>query len=179
MQMVEQAVQRLKGQVVEEEPDPTLRLNVSAFIPEDYVADPPSTPLVVQAAVVLRRRSVIWPCCTGRFRTAIGPPPDPVERLFEVMQIRMQAKALRLTSIELKTGSVVITLDAESHGRLRRRSSVSWTGTRSGSGFSRRSPLNSKCRMRTGLPSFRNSPQPCKASAVCDTNSTTTSPSLD
>ena len=39
LQMVEQAVQRLKGQVVEEEPDPTLRLSVSAFIPEDYVAD--------------------------------------------------------------------------------------------------------------------------------------------
>ena len=31
MQMVEQAVQRLKGQIVEEEPDPTLRLNVSAL----------------------------------------------------------------------------------------------------------------------------------------------------
>ncbi|MCS6319581.1 MAG: transcription-repair coupling factor, partial [Nitrospira sp.] len=39
LQMVEQAVQRLKGQVVEEEPDPTLRLSVSAYIPEDYVAD--------------------------------------------------------------------------------------------------------------------------------------------
>ena len=37
--MVEQAVLRLKGQVVEEEPDPTLRLSVSAFISEDYVAD--------------------------------------------------------------------------------------------------------------------------------------------
>src|SRR5581483_6736829 len=40
MQMVEQAVQHLKGTVVEEEvPDPTLHLNVSAFIPEDYVTD--------------------------------------------------------------------------------------------------------------------------------------------
>ncbi|HEY6973580.1 MAG TPA: TRCF domain-containing protein, partial [Nitrospiraceae bacterium] len=40
-------------------------------------------------------------------------PPEPVERLFEVMQIRLQAKALRLASVELKTQSVVITLDAK------------------------------------------------------------------
>ncbi|MBH0209378.1 MAG: transcription-repair coupling factor, partial [Nitrospira sp.] len=40
MQMVEQAVQRLKGHVIEEEPDPTLQLPVSAFIPEPYVTDP-------------------------------------------------------------------------------------------------------------------------------------------
>jgi transcription-repair coupling factor (superfamily II helicase) len=30
------------------------------------------------------------------------------------MQIRLQAKALRLASIELKTGSVLVTLDAKS-----------------------------------------------------------------
>ena len=40
MQMVEQAVQRLKGQIVEEEPDPTLPSHVSAFIPEDCIVDP-------------------------------------------------------------------------------------------------------------------------------------------
>ena len=39
LQMVEQAVQQLKGAVIEEELDPTLHLNVSAFIPDDYVAD--------------------------------------------------------------------------------------------------------------------------------------------
>ena len=52
--MVEQAVQRLKGQVVEEEPDPTLRLSVSAFISEDYVADSHQRLSLLQAAVFLR-----------------------------------------------------------------------------------------------------------------------------
>jgi transcription-repair coupling factor (superfamily II helicase) len=42
-----------------------------------------------------------------------GLAPDSVERLFEVMQVRLQAKALRLSSIELKTHSVVVTLDAK------------------------------------------------------------------
>ena len=113
MQMVEQAVQRLKGQVVEEEPDPALKLNVSAFIPEKYVADPH------QRLSFYKRLS----SCTqvgdlallhGEIQDRYGLAPDPVERLFEVMQVRLQAKALRLASIELKTQSVVITLDAKS-----------------------------------------------------------------
>ena len=113
LQMVEQAVHRLKGQVVEEEPDPTLRLNVSAFIPEEYVADPH------QRLSFYKRLS----SCTqvgelallhGELQDRYGLPPDAVERLFEVMQVRLQAKALRLSSIELKTQSVVITLDAKS-----------------------------------------------------------------
>jgi transcription-repair coupling factor (superfamily II helicase) len=34
--------------------------------------------------------------------------------LFEVMQVRLQAKALRLSTIELKAHSVVVTLDTKS-----------------------------------------------------------------
>ena len=39
LQMVEQAVQQLKGHEVQEEWEPTLQLDVSAFIPDDYVED--------------------------------------------------------------------------------------------------------------------------------------------
>ncbi|HXH85971.1 MAG TPA: TRCF domain-containing protein, partial [Nitrospira sp.] len=113
MQMVEQAVQRLKGHVVEEEPDPTLRLNVSAFIPEDYVADPHqrlSFYKRLSSCVQIGDLALLH----GELQDRYGLPPEAVERLFEVMQVRLQAKALRLTSIELKTQSVVVTLDAKS-----------------------------------------------------------------
>jgi transcription-repair coupling factor (superfamily II helicase) len=112
MQMVEQAVQRLKGHVVEEEPDPILRLNVSAFIPDEYVADSH------QRLSFYKRLS----SCTqvgdlallhGEMQDRYGLAPDSVERLFEVMQVRLQAKALRLSSIELKTHSVVVALDVK------------------------------------------------------------------
>jgi transcription-repair coupling factor (superfamily II helicase) len=95
MQMVEQAVQRLKGHVVEEEPDPILRLNVSAFIPDEYVADPH------QRLSFYKRLS----SCTqvgdlallhGEMQDRYGLAPDSVERLFEV-----------------NTHSVVVTLDAK------------------------------------------------------------------
>jgi transcription-repair coupling factor (superfamily II helicase) len=50
----------------------------------------------------------------GEIQDRFGPPPEPVERLFEVMQIRLQAKALRLVSIDLKAGAVAVTLDGKS-----------------------------------------------------------------
>ena len=113
MQMVEQAVQRLKGQIVEEEPDPTLRLNVSAFIPEDYVADPHHR-LSLYKRLSSSTQVGDLALLHGEIQDRFGPPPEPVERLFEVMQIRLQAKALRLVSIELKAGAVAVTLDGNS-----------------------------------------------------------------
>ncbi len=113
LQMVEQAVQRLKGQVVEEEPDPVLRLNVSAYIPEEYVTDPHhrlSFYKRLSSSAQIGELALLH----GELQDRFGTPPEPVERLFEVMQIRLQAKNLRLASIELKTQSVLLTLDAKS-----------------------------------------------------------------
>jgi transcription-repair coupling factor (superfamily II helicase) len=113
MQMVEQAVQRIKGQIVEEEPDPTLRLNVSAFIPEEYVADPHhrlSFYKRLSSCTQIGELALLH----GELQDRFGQPPEPVERLFEVMQVRMQAKSLRLSSVELKTGFVVVTLNEKS-----------------------------------------------------------------
>jgi len=112
MQMVEQAVHRLKGQVVEEELDPVLRLNVSAYLPEEYVADPHhrlSFYKRLSSCTQIGDLALLHAELQDRY----GLPPEPVERLFEVMQIRLQAKMLRLVSVELKTQSVVITLDAK------------------------------------------------------------------
>ena len=175
MQMVEQAVQRLKGQIVEEEPDPTLRLNVSAFIPEEYVADPH------QRLSFYKRLS----SCTqvgdlallhGELQDRYGPPPDAVERLFEVMQVRMQAKSLRLSSIELKTDSVVVTLDAKSPV-------ASAAIQRLMDQYKKRirflSPLSFELQMphQDWASIFPELNATLQSLGVCDTNSTATSPS--
>ncbi|WP_447600600.1 transcription-repair coupling factor [Nitrospira sp. Nam80] len=110
LQMVEQAVQRLKGQLVEEEPDPTLQLNVSAFIPETYVADSHQRLSLykrLSSCVQLGDLALLH----GEVQDRYGDPPDAVERLFEVMQIRLLAKQLRLHSVVVQPDSVVITFD--------------------------------------------------------------------
>jgi transcription-repair coupling factor (superfamily II helicase) len=113
LQMVEQAVQRLKGHVVEEEPDPTLRLPVSAFVPEEYVADSHQRLSLYKRLTACQQIGDLA-LLHGEIQDRYGLPPDPVERLFEVMQLRMHAKALRLASIEVTDGSVVVTMGPKS-----------------------------------------------------------------
>ncbi len=110
LQMVEQAVQRLKGQLVEEEPDPTLQLNVSAFIPETFVVESHQRLSLykrLSSCVQLGDLALLH----GEVQDRYGDPPDPVERLFEVMQIRLLAKQLRLHSVVVQADAVVLTFD--------------------------------------------------------------------
>ncbi|MDQ6734609.1 MAG: transcription-repair coupling factor [Nitrospirota bacterium] len=110
LQMVEQAVQQIKGTVVEEEPDPTLHLNVSAFIPEEYVADPHHR-LSLYKRLSSSQQVGDLALLNGEIQDRYGVLPEPVERLFEVMQIRILAKSLRLASVEIKDGTVVVSFD--------------------------------------------------------------------
>ncbi len=110
LQMVKQAVQRLKGTILEEEPDPTLHVNVSAFIPEDYVED------VHQRLSLYKRLASCQQVgelalLHGEMEDRYGPLPEPVERLFEVMQIRCLAKSLRLATVEAKPQAVAVVFD--------------------------------------------------------------------
>ncbi len=109
MRMVEQAVSKIKGQVVEEEIDPTLHLNVSAFIPENYVPDAHQRLGLYKrlaACTQLGELALIHSEVQDRY----GATPEPLERLFEVMQIRVAAKVLRLLTVEVKADTVLLTM---------------------------------------------------------------------
>ncbi len=110
MQMVEQAVQRLRGTVVQEEADPALKLHVSAYVPDDYVPDSHQRlSLYKRLSAVVQVGDLAF--LHGEIQDRYGTPPEPVERLFEVMQIRLLAKAARLASVEIKTGTVALAFD--------------------------------------------------------------------
>ncbi|MBH0192983.1 MAG: transcription-repair coupling factor [Nitrospira sp.] len=110
MQMVEQAVQRLKGHVVEEEPDPTLQLPVSAFIPEDFVGDPHQRLSLYKRLTACGKVGELA-LLHGEIQDRYGHPPEPVERLLEVMELRMHAKRLHLASIDVHGHAATLTLN--------------------------------------------------------------------
>ncbi len=103
LKMVEQAVTQIKGTVVEEEPEPTLHLNVSAFIPEDYVGDSHQR-LSLYKRLSSCRQVGDLALLHGEIQDRYGTLPEPVERLFEVMQVRMLAQTLRLAQVDVKPG---------------------------------------------------------------------------
>jgi len=110
LQMVEQAVQHIKGEVVEEEVEPTLHLNVSAYIPEDYVPDTHHR-LSLYKRLTSSTQLGDLALLSGEIQDRYGTLPDSVERLLEVMQVRILAKSLRLASVELSGQSARFTFD--------------------------------------------------------------------
>ncbi len=107
LQMVEQAVQQLKGHEVQDEWEPTLQLEVSAFIPDDYVEDA-SQRLGLYKRLSSSDRLGDLALLYGETLDRFGTLPEPMERLFEVMQIRVLAKTLKLEYVELRQGLVNI-----------------------------------------------------------------------
>ena len=108
LHMVEQAVQQLKGQTVEEIPEPTLHLHVSAFIPEDYVEDSHQRLSLYKRLSGSEQMSDLA-LLHGETQDRYGPLPAPVERLYEVMQVKFLAKALKLESVDIQGCAIVIT----------------------------------------------------------------------
>lgn len=111
IKMVQDVVQHIRGRKVEEEPqDPTLHLHVSAYIPEDYVTDTHQR-LSFYKRLTSSQQVGDLALLHGELQDRFGPPPEPVERLFEVMHIRLLAKHARVASLEIKDAGAVLAFD--------------------------------------------------------------------
>ena len=108
MQMVEQAVQQRQGEPVEEEIEPTLHVPVSAFIPDDYVEDGHQR-LSLYKRLSASQTVGDLALLHGETQDRYGTPPEPMEQLFQVMQIRLLAKKLKVESLDAANGTVTVT----------------------------------------------------------------------
>ncbi len=110
MQMLEQAVRDLKGEAVVEETEPTLQLQVSAYIPDEYVSDAGQR-LTLYKRFYSCARTGDLAHLHGELLDRYGPVPEPVERLLEVMELRLLAKALHITDIQVRPEAVSFSFD--------------------------------------------------------------------
>jgi transcription-repair coupling factor (superfamily II helicase) len=88
--------------------DPTLHLNVSAYIPEDYVEDGHQR-LSLYKRLSASHQIGDLALLHGETQDRYGPLPDPVERLFEVMQIKLLASQLHIETLEARGGTISLT----------------------------------------------------------------------
>ena len=112
MQMLEQAVHELKGEPVAEEVEPNLQLQVSAYIPEEYVGDAAQR-LSLYKRLTSSTHAGDLAQLHGELVDRYGAAPEPVERLFEVMEVRLLAKALRALAVQVRAASVAFSFDKE------------------------------------------------------------------
>lgn len=112
MQMLEQAVHELKGEPVAEEVEPNLQLQVSAYIPEEYVGDAAQR-LSLYKRLTSSTHTGDLAQLHGELVDRYGAAPEPVERLFEVMEVRLLAKALRALAVQVRAASVAFSFGKE------------------------------------------------------------------
>jgi len=106
-ELLDEAVRTLKGEALPERVEPEIKLQIPAFIPEDYVKDPNQrlmiykklTQPVDEAEIDDIRAELI-----DRF----GPLPMAAVYLLEVMRIRVLLKGLLVKEIEVAAGELVL-----------------------------------------------------------------------
>jgi transcription-repair coupling factor (superfamily II helicase) len=108
VELMERAIQEIKGQEYVEQVEPEMVLGVAAFIPESYVPD-------TEARLVHYRRlsSAKGPMelldVAEELKDRYGPPPIEVENLLSVMDIKNLLKVIRAIRLEVGQAGLTIT----------------------------------------------------------------------
>jgi transcription-repair coupling factor (superfamily II helicase) len=107
LKMIQEAVDALRGGEREPDVDPALTLPVSAFIPDDYIEDAYHR-LAYYKRVASVETADALSALREEMKDRFGPLPEPVERLFEVMNIKRLARGLRLAKVEADDHRIVV-----------------------------------------------------------------------
>ncbi len=111
VELLEQAIKELKGEVFEEVIEPELHLRVPAGIPEDYIRDPALRLDMYRRLAAMRSFDEAYQYeeeLVDRF----GPLPSETENLLKLMQVKVLAKQLRLRAVHYSHKQFVYSFDA-------------------------------------------------------------------
>jgi transcription-repair coupling factor (superfamily II helicase) len=112
-QMLEEAVQELRGEPVVHDIEPELSIDVEALLPEEYVAD-----IGVRLSLYKRLASAIdeqeVEDLGVEMEDRFGQPPDAARRLVHLMRLKTELRRLRALGCEANARAVTLHL-AEDH----------------------------------------------------------------
>jgi transcription-repair coupling factor (superfamily II helicase) len=111
-ELLEETVQELQGQAREARIDPEVRLGLSAFLPEGYLADP-NQRLVFYRRLASAADDVELYQISDELRDRYGELPDEAVLLLEVMKLRVLMKELRVELAEYDGHNLVFAFPAD------------------------------------------------------------------
>ncbi len=112
LDLLEEAVQEIKGEKTLPRIDPEINLKIEALIPEDYVPEP-------QQRMSLYKRfsratdKVEVDRLEDEMLDLYGRPPEPASHLVSVMRLRLAMKELRISKLDYNGKEIVLTFDSE------------------------------------------------------------------
>ncbi len=98
-ELLEETVKELQGQVHEARIDPEVRLGLSAYLPEGYVADPNQRLVLYRRMAAAIDEDELY-AAGDELRDRYGELPAPAQLLLEVMKLRVLMKQLRVEQAE-------------------------------------------------------------------------------
>jgi transcription-repair coupling factor (superfamily II helicase) len=107
MEMLEQAIERLRGSEVDEAVEPEIRLPLPALLPESYVADP-SQRLVLYKQLSSARDDAELDAARDDLLDRFGALPPEAENLVGVVRLRLRCRRLGVESVEVARGELAL-----------------------------------------------------------------------
>ncbi|HAD04078.1 MAG TPA: transcription-repair coupling factor, partial [Desulfuromonas sp.] len=98
-ELLEETIQELKGLDHAEKIDPEIRLGLSAFLPEAYVADPNQRLVIYKKLAGADDEQAVY-LAADELRDRYGEIPPPALLLLEVMKLRVLLKRLKIELAE-------------------------------------------------------------------------------
>jgi len=109
-QLLEKAIRELKGEEVEEEITPEIHFHLPAFIPESYIEDQTER-LNIYRRLSLCRSEESIEMIREELLDRFGKIPIEVDRLFEIIKIKIMLTKLSIQKFEETPSQLVLTFD--------------------------------------------------------------------
>ena len=106
-QMLKEAVQELRGEKVEEVIEPSIELQVDAFLPDFYVVDSQAKALLYQRLAMVRNEEQLSEM-VDELVDRFGTPTREVEHLIEIIRIKILASSLNVEQIQQDKQTIII-----------------------------------------------------------------------
>jgi transcription-repair coupling factor (superfamily II helicase) len=111
-QLIQETVRELKGEPAMVEVDPTIRLRAEGFIPESYVPDPAVRLNLYKRLAALREERQLIDFA-DEMADRFGPVPSEMQWLFWVVDLKRQARALRIQEIDARRDAIRVRFGPE------------------------------------------------------------------
>ncbi|HVJ50471.1 transcription-repair coupling factor [Desulfitobacterium sp.] len=105
-QMLKEAVQEIKGEKVEETIEPSIEVQVDAFLPDDYITDRQAKTSLYQRMVMISTEGELSDM-VDELIDRFGNPPREVENLLKIIRIKWVAAELKIEQIQQVKQQVV------------------------------------------------------------------------
>ncbi len=109
VELVQKTIQKLKGELVEEPPEPQIDLRLSAYVPENYVPDINQRLFLYKRLASSRNRAEIKEVAV-EMRDRFGPLPTEVNNLLNVTLIKLWLRKLHVKKLRQNKKQFVLSI---------------------------------------------------------------------